>query len=272
MDLGQFVAAPCSWDPVAPAVLRQTALNDTSEWHSYSTARFMDGAQPRILHALDISVGPLDSRLSLELLVATAAKRWRSLGLEFASEAEISDMRFLETLGSSLDLIRLVPPLYGTVAGSCRSLHVLLVSRMGYDVSFSDPSLPFSIFVSCPAHAEHNRAERLAESLVHEALHLQLSLIERVEPIIINGGHEQPVSSPWREGERSLSGLLHAIYVFGNLRQFWMRLASHSPGVSSFAQGRVAAIENEMSGAAHILESQSLSAMGRRLATSFLSS
>ena len=143
---------------------------------------------------------------------------------------------------------------------------------MDYDVSYSDPSLPFSIFVSCPALAEHNRPERLAENLVHEALHLQLSLIERVEPIIINGSYEQTVSSPWREGERSLSGLLHAIYVFGNLRQFWMRLVSHSPGVSSFAQGRIAAIENEMSNAAHVLENQSLSAMGRRLATSFLSS
>lgn len=272
MDLCQFVEAPCSWDPVAPAGLRQTVLNDASEWHSYSTARFMDGAQPRILHALDISVGLLDTRLSLEFLSATSVGRWRNLGLQFASEAEISDMRFLETMGNALDLIRLVPPLYGTVAGSCRSLHVLLVSRKDYDVSYSDPSLPFSIFISCPALAENNRAERLAENLVHEALHLQLSLIEGVEPIVIESPDEQTVSSPWREGERSLRGLLHGIYVFGNLRHFWLRLASHSPGVSSFAQRRITVIEREMSDAAHVLENQSLSAMGRRLATSFLSS
>lgn len=232
----------------------------------------MDGAQPRVLHALNIPGDPLDSTLSLEFLGATSVGRWRNLGLQFASEAEISDMRFLETLGNALDLIRLVPPLLGTVAGSCRSLHVLVVSRKDYDVSYSDPALPFSIFVSCPALAEHNRAERLAENLVHETLHLQLSLIERVEPIVIEGPDEQTVSSPWKEGERSLRGLIHGIYVFGNLRHFWMRLASHSLGVSSFARRRITAIESEMSDAAHVLENQSLSTFGRRLATSFLSS
>ena len=174
----------------------------------------------------------------------------------------------METLAKSLDLIRLVRPLHGTVAGMCRSLHVLLASCRHLDTSYSDPSLPFSIFVSCPPVTEKNRVERLAENVIHEALHLQLSLVERTEPLIIDGAQHELVFSPWKEGDRTMRGLLHAVYVFGNLRYFWKRVAANCPNSSTFAENHIETINQEMSSIHHLLDSPLLTATGRCLASS----
>ena len=181
-------------------------------------------------------------------------------------------MEFRQTLVSSLDFIGMDLPLEGTVAGLCRSLHVLIASGRDFDVSYSDPTLPLSVFVSCPLPAERNRVERLAENIVHEALHLQLSLVERVQPLVIDDPDEEPVFSPWKDELRSVHGLVHAVYVFGNLRSFWKGVTSKRPESSSFAQARIQTIDAEMAKAAHLASNKSLTAEGRRLATSLLSS
>ena len=52
---------------------------------------------------------------------------------------------------------------------------------------------------------------------MHEALHLQLSLVERVLPMVVSnpGGESEQVFSPWAGDGRSVRGLLHGVYVFG---------------------------------------------------------
>ena len=179
-------------------------------------------------------------------------------------------MGFAETLAKSLDLIGTVRPLQGTIAGLCRSVHVLVPPAPEVDVSCSEPSLPHSLFVSCPPAPEENRVERLAENVAHEALHLQLSLVERLEPLVEEIPREEPVFSPWRGEGRTVRGLLHAVYVFGNLRFFWGRVASSRPCAASFERARIETINSEMAAASHLLESRSLTPAGRRLATSFL--
>ena len=212
----------------------------------------------------------VDSGVNVELLPELSAGRWRDLGLRFATKADLNDMGFLEMFVKSLDLIRVVRPLQGTIAGMCRSLHVLLASGKDFDVSYSDPSLPFSIFVSCPLETERDRVERLAENVVHEALHLQLSLVESLEPLVTEVAEEELVFSPWKAESRTLRGLVDAVYVFGNLRHFWKRVALCVPGSSSFGRGRVEKIDNEMIEVAHLAESRFLTEAGRRMAMSLL--
>ena len=273
MRVIEFVAGACGWNPVAPLELRREALVSASEWESYSTARFLDGGlydknpDPAVLYTMEITGAPFNSTLSVELLPRSLARRWQSIGLLFATERDLNEIRFMDALAQSLDLIRLVQPLHGTVAGMCRSLHVLLASGECFDVSYSDPSLPFTIFVSCPPDTEKNRVERLAENVIHEALHLQLSLVERVEPLVVEGAEHEPVFSPWREGERTISGLLHAVYVFSNLRYFWKRVAMERSNSSVFARNRVEAIDQEMYSARLLLDRPSLTAAGRTLTT-----
>ena len=127
---------------------------------------------------------------------------------------------------------------------------------------------------SFPARPPKNgtRVERLAESLVHEALHLQLSLVESVEKLVTDVPDEKPVVSPWKGDGRTVRGLLHAVYVFGNLRYFWQSMLSNAPDSSSFAVSRVETITAELARAVHLLESRSLTAAGRKMADSFLTS
>ena len=269
MRIGELIGTPCGWDRLAPERLRQQALGDDFRWQPYSTSRCLDGSDPNVLHVIEDAEPPGDAGVMVELLPETHTGRWCRIGLRFATEADVNDMDFMRVLAKSLDFIRMVPPLQGTIAGLCRSIHPLLAPRNDLDVSYSDPSLPCSVFVSCPLPAEQHHVERLAESLMHEALHLQLSLVEIVEPLIKPARHERPVFSPWKGEGRTVQGLVHAVYVFGNLRCFWRCAASTLPD-PSFAQARVGTIDGEMAAAAHLVEGDLLTATGRRLAASFL--
>ena len=267
-----FIDGPCRWDPFAPAELRRHAPGGVSVWRNYATSRFLDDLEPIVLHAVGIPDAPCDSVVQVELLPEAVARRWQQVGLEFATEAEIGGMGFPEVLVRSLDLIRTVLPLRGTIAGVCRSLHVLMAPDRDFDVSYSDPSVPFSVFVSCPPPSERNRLERLAENIVHEALHLQLTLVERVESLVIDVPGETPVFSPWKNERRNVRGLMHAVYVFGNLRCFWRCVAVDVPELASFARTRIETIDREMDGARQLATNCSLTAMGQRLARSCLDS
>lgn len=272
MILDHFVEGPCSWEPSAPRILRQRVFRNPSTWSSYSTSRYIGGVEPTVPYAVEVGGSRVGLALNIELLPEEIADGWRAHGLRFATGADIDDMGFLATLTRSLDLIRAAAPLLGTVSGICRSLHVVLAPDGDFDVSFSDPCLPFSVFVSCPPAGEQDRVERLAENLVHEALHLQLSLMETIEPLVVGLPEEKPVFSPWKGEGRTVLGLLHAVYVFGNLRCFWECIAAKAPGSSSFASRRIETIEHEMARALHLVESRSLTPTGRRLALSFLAS
>ena len=266
MRVQEFIGGPCGWGRFAPANLR----NSVPGWKVYSTSRFLGGADAEILDVLDTGVSSVAPGLDIELLPPTLADRWRSIGLRFATRAEIEKSGFRKTLTKSLDLIRVVDSLQGTVSSLCRSLHPLLAPDTKTDVSYSDPDLPFSIFVSCPPDTERNAVERLAESLVHEALHLQLSLVEYVEPLITDASEGKQVFSPWAGEGRTVRGLLHAVYVFGNIRFFWKHIGSNIPDSVSFARTRIATINEEMSKAVHLARNDWLTATGQRLANSFL--
>ena len=268
----EFIDRPCGWNRLAPLELRRLAVSDVSGWQHYSTSRFLYDLDPVVLHTVGISRHPFDSRIHVELLPEVVVSRWRNLGLEFASVADMSDTGFLEVLERSLDLIRAIPPLQGTVEGLCRSLHVLVASGPDFDVSYSDPSLPFSVFVSCPPATECNRVERLAENIMHEALHLQLTLVESKESLVIHKAGETPVFSPWKNECRTVRGVMHAVYVFGNLRCFWKHVAKDLSESSFFAQLRVEAIEREMEAARPLSANPYLTETGRRLVISFLAS
>lgn len=272
MTLDHFMGGPCSWEPSAPRILRQRVFSNPSTWGSYSTSRYIGGVEPTVPYVVEVGGSKVGPALNIELLPEEIADGWRAHGLRFATGPDIDDMGFLATLTKSLDLIRAAAPILGTVSGICRSLHVVLAPDRDFDVSFSDPCLPFSAFVSCPLTGEQDRAERLAENLVHEALHLQLSLMETIEPLVVGLPDERPVFSPWKGEGRTVLGLLHAVYVFGNLRCFWECIAAKASVSSSFASRRTETIEHEMARALHLAETRSLTPTGRKLALSFLAS
>lgn len=264
----EFVNGPCGWDPLSPRRLRRYAVG-VPEWHSYSTTRCIEDRDP----VGPFAAGRLDSRIdpgiSIELLQEETQRKWRNL--EFATKQAMIERGFPSLLTRSLELIGNVPALRGTIAGTCRSLHVLVASTSDVDVSYSEPSLPFSIFVSCPPATQRDRTERLAESVLHEALHLQLTLVDTVTPLVVEGAGHTRIFSPWKNEWRELGGLLHSVYVFGNLRSFWDRVAANRCKSVRFARRRVEDISEELEAVKRLVTNRFLSAAGRRLAASYLS-
>lgn len=93
-------------------------------------------------------------------------------------------------------------------------------------VSFSDNSVPGALYVSITQSSGLIDAYDLADSLIHEYRHQKLYLFERRHPTTHPGSL---VVSPWREDLRPASGLLHAIFVFVELRRFWEHVRDHGP-------------------------------------------
>lgn len=92
-------------------------------------------------------------------------------------------------------------------------------------VSFSDNVVPGALFVSVMRKDRLIDPHDLADSLIHEYRHQKLYLLERLYPMV--EATNLRVVSPWRDDLRPPSGLLHAVFVFVELRRFWdfVRLA-----------------------------------------------
>jgi uncharacterized protein len=94
-------------------------------------------------------------------------------------------------------------------------------------VSFSDNSVPGALYVSVVQNGQTIDAYDLADSIIHEHRHQKLYLLERLVPTVLST--TKRVRSPWRDDLRPPSGLLHAIFVFVELRRFWQYVLRQGP-------------------------------------------
>ncbi|MCV2371357.1 aKG-HExxH-type peptide beta-hydroxylase [Roseateles oligotrophus] len=180
--------------------------------------------------------------LRVEVLADAVLGGFVGRGLDLLSPQEASTLEVRRVLDGASELIRLSPTLSSTVHTVAKSIHLLRQDDPSIDVSFSDPEIPFSIFVSvCP---NANLASyRLAEAIIHEAMHLQLTLIEKTVPLLKDGS--ATFYSPWKQTERPASGLLHALYVFGVINE-WLELLVEAGLGEHYAVERRAAIASEI--------------------------
>jgi HEXXH motif-containing protein len=98
--------------------------------------------------------------------------------------------------------------------------------------------------VSVPDTDEAYAVPRLAESIIHEAMHLQLTLIESIVPLI--NSTTQTAFSPWKQSERPVQGLLHALYVFAVISEALNSLVDLVPGIADHAARRCLQIAEEV--------------------------
>lgn len=118
-----------------------------------------------------------------------------------------------------------VPDLARVVAGTVRTIHPL-AAEAGYDVSHSQPRWRDLIFVSFPDTQDLPGDLRLAESVVHEAMHLHLTNEEARNPLVAHA--ERSLYSPWMDTSRSVQGVLHGVFVFRCIIAFLVRLARNT--------------------------------------------
>ncbi len=193
----------------------------------YGTARVLAGestAPRRVVACLPLCPHRDDSmpRMLAEVLSRDSMRRYQNMELAFYTPDEMKHTDVIDCVQEAINLLGYVPTLQTTVAALVRSCHLLKAKDDDYDVSHSDPQVPFSIFVSVPQQRRPLRALRVVESMVHEAMHLQLTLLEQILPLVHPSDHTY--FSPWKGTYRSPQGVLHALYVFRVIDRFLEQL------------------------------------------------
>lgn len=248
VDLRQALLLFCGRDEqkaVADAanelLLTGSALQELAEHPgtvAWSRAMLAIGSG-RSVHAVDGTVQHRDADYLMSML---AAARSGATGLEvhaedawlrrpFGNAIFFEDRDVAEKATPLLhEALRIVeswrPSLARELRFICRA--VQFIRDPGADpekiVSFSDNAVPGALYVSIMQRNQLVDAYDLADSLIHEYRHQKLYLMERLSPMV--EPTSQKVVSPWREDLRPPAGLFHAIFVFVELRRFWMHVRS----------------------------------------------
>jgi hypothetical protein len=234
------------------ASLRLSGERALFEFHSltrdtYSTELFLSGASSNpdaLLQTVPVGNGsPLRFEASSPALMRYCAQHALSLASEIDSTIAIE---LVQTA-----LFEVIQPhifLWSAVSELVWRYHIVRAPDDDYDVSFSDPGIPFSVFISAPALRDRRSILRVAESLVHETMHLQLTLFEVCCPLI-DTAYSWSMYSPWKQQERPGQGILHGLYVFHVLRWMWQQisLTTQNEMDRDFALRRIIDISEEIS-------------------------
>jgi len=192
---------------------------------------------------------PVGSNLSfgVELLPTDLAYLALDQGAELSKYEDLNQAEIMDLFRSAFKLVsKYSSALFHSLNYLLKSIHIIDSPGPGIDVSFSLPTLPNSIFVSIPMSEEINKKPRLAEAIIHEVLHLQLTLVECTYPIINREINGNMVYSPWRDELRPEIGVVHAIFVFRNLEIFWSQI-NQGHNYIQFAQDRCKEIAEQFS-------------------------
>lgn len=199
-----------------------------------------------------------------------AAQRLAAIGIKVREQFDCVEIA--SALKEVDSLLRIDSGIRSSVQSLVLSIHMIESQGPDYDSSFSDPEIPFSIFVSVPQIGAASRTVRLMEGIVHEAMHLQLSAFERESPIVFEG-EDESWFSPWKKSPRKLGGILHGMYVFHTLAFVYSALidgGALDAVDADFAGGRIENIIDELRLLQGVEESPALTAAGATLASAIL--
>lgn len=228
------------WPGLAETLVRERQSRLSFHPAQYSTSRFLGTDGPERVLTLDSNPAPDRLALRLEVIEVSVARHLSDRGIDLIGGAEITAATG-RAISAATSMICLVPSLARTVSALVRSVHVLRSTDPGIDISFSDPAIPFSIFLSVSEGAEADL--RIAEAIIHESMHLQLSLVEELVPLVMDD--RITIYSPWKKANRPLSGVIHALYVFRAIDE-WLASISTSDRGLQFIGRRRAQIADEI--------------------------
>ncbi len=245
---------PCWFPGLASLLVRQFWTQVHPLGHdAYSTETWIGGTSSQAVLPV-----PGQSQMVVEPLPAAFHGRFKPCAVSSSAPEVVHAV--------AGGLARLTPVGAGkAVASLVRSVHCIGARRPGYDCSHSEPSIPFSVFVSFPFGEQHAEL-RVAESLLHEAMHLQLTLIEQHAPIA--GNDAGSAYSPWQQCDRPVHGLLHGLYVFAAVYQWLCCLGCDSalaPEDRAYVDRRSREIETEIRAVSWLPSERRLSDFGRSL-------
>ena len=209
----------------------------------------------------------------VESLNGQFLRQYAELGLNFYNPKEIDAGLVRDRLHGALRRLSDVSDVAAAVGAVLAVVHVLKPHGPAYDVSYSDPFVPFSIFVGISVGDQAHSDLRLAEGILHECMHLQLTLIEQAVPMI--AGAEERHHSPWQGTLRPSQGILHGLYVFRVIQDFCCALLDQkccTADERSYLTSRINMIDNEVATIGDFSSSKDLTDAGKRLVRALLGS
>jgi hypothetical protein len=206
-------------------------------------------------------------RARFELLPQEGRRRYEAIGLAISPHLPGADE--IALVDEAIEQLLPAPGLIDAVDALVRSIHKLDSEGPGYDVSYSDPELPFSIFLTLPV-GETDAALRVAEALLHETMHLQLTLMERLRPLVADPA--ATTHSPWQGKARPLQGLIHGLFVFRAIDEWLATLQTADPALDDhpYADRRRLEIADEIASIENFTASSALTPRGQRFARMLL--
>ena len=186
----------------------------------YSTARVLS-VQPgdSVTFTSDVGGGV---RFEIEFLPKPLRYLAEYQGTVLAEQADFDLSHFISIMSESLKIIHdAAPRVFESVRQLLRVVHILSIDDDDYDVSFTLPELPHSIFISIPKRVNPVNTLRLAEAIVHEVMHLQLSIMETRASLVRQDVPVEMSFAPWRGEERPISGVIHGLYVFKTIEELY---------------------------------------------------
>jgi hypothetical protein len=243
--------------------------------HNYGTARVLSRdakALRQVVAHLSTYSETKDCRsiIPIESLAEVFIHTYEEDGISFYTADEIVNTKVFNSAIGAMGILNQVPTLASSVAPLVRAFHALKLADDEYDVSFSEPHLPFSIFVSIPQKSSVQAKLRVAEAIVHESMHLQLSLIEMAVPLVVPNGKKY--FSPWKGEYRFPQDVLHALYVFRVVNRFLEELMSTTTfeGEAHYIHKRHNQIAAEIEQVRSFQECSNLTPVGVKLVQSLL--
>jgi len=185
-------------------------------------------------------------------------------GLKLASDADATQAIGLVEAAIS-DVIEPYPFLTSAISELVWRCHIVVAQGDDYDASFSDPAIPFSIFISVTAQKDRSSILRVAENLVHETMHLQLTLFEELSPLI-DTTSAWSMYSPWKQQNRPAQGILHGLYVFHVLRWMWRQVLQTTTNKidQAFSIRRISEIDEQICSVRDFQKSPLLTEAGKQ--------
>ena len=243
---------------------------------TYGTARMMlrrADASREVVASLQVDERRRDRPILIEQLPPSLGETFAEHDLAFAKPATITESGILTTIAVALQRhLTHLPWVLASVRDLVRVIHILESDGDEYDTSYSNPDIPFSIFLSIPKGAHPEKTLRVVESIIHETMHLQLTLFEKHIPLLRPFSEAPHFYSPWKKTYREAGGILHALYVFRVIEEFWSKAADLKPDATThqFATLRCLQIEEEIATISQFVSCPTLTPEGRELVARLL--
>jgi hypothetical protein len=127
----------------------------------------------------------------------------------------------------ALNNLGLVEPVNLFLNDIVQNIQLIKTEDEKTDTSYSHPAIPFSIFISVCKDKTLKSNLRVAESILHEAMHLKLTLIEDHVPLV-KAFDGNLYFSPWRDEKRPAKGVLHGLFVFKALLEYFKAISTRA--------------------------------------------